>query len=117
MGASNRVIAGDYNNYVVKCDISNIYLEHPTNFRQRVNLNTSTVANYDIMDEERKKSGTSMIGRAAVGAMILGPVGLLAGATAKRKGIYTVTLNFSDGKRSMIEIDEKRYKQLLRSCF
>ena len=69
------------------------------------------------------KSGTSAILRGAAGAALLGPVGILAGLTAKNKGIYTVAiqwkpdLNGNDRGRSLIEIDEQAYKLLVKSMF
>ena len=59
----------------------------------------------------------SAVGRAAVGTFLLGPVGLLAGVTAKRKGIYTIALEYHKGGKSLIEIDEKRYKLLIKKMF
>lgn len=44
-------------------------------------------------------------------------VGLAAGLTAKRKGIYMVAIEFYDGKKSLIEINEKAYKNLIRDMF
>ena len=58
------------------------------------------------MDEECVKSAASAVGRAAVGTILLGPIGLLAGVTAKRKGVYTIALEFHNGGKSLIEIDE-----------
>ena len=83
----------------------------------RIELTKSNVKNYEVLDAEERKSGTSGILRAAAGAMLLGPVGLAAGLTAKRKGIYMVAIEFYDSKKSLIEINEKAYKNLIRDMF
>lgn len=114
MGTKNKVIAGDYMGLEIFC-FDNIYIHDP--FGVDIELNKETIKTYEIVDEESKKSASSMIGRAALGAAILGPIGLLAGATARRKGIYTVAIEFNDGKKSLLEIDEKRYKKLLKIMF
>ena len=58
------------------------------------------------------------VARGLVGGALLGPVGLLAGGlSAKNKGIYQVAVQFKDGSRSLIEIDDKIYKALISSCF
>ena len=53
-----------------------------------------------------------------MGGALLGPVGLLAGGlSAKNKGAYQIALAFKDGKRSLIEVDDKIYKALVASLF
>ena len=76
-----------------------------------------TVESYEVLDSEFSKSGTSAVLRAGVGAMFLGPVGLLAGVTAKKKGVYTIIIHFKDGKNSLVEISQKTYKKLLEAMF
>lgn len=72
---------------------------------------------YEVITEEKMKSGTSAILRGAAGVALLGGVGILAGLTAKTKGIYTVVILWKDGERSLIEIDEKLYKVLVKGMF
>ena len=74
-------------------------------------------SDYEVITEEKMKSGTSAILRGAAGMALLGGVGILAGLTAKTKGIYTIAILWKDGERSLIEIDEKLYKVLVKSMF
>lgn len=53
----------------------------------------------------------------AVGGILLGPVGLLAGLSAKNKDIYQIAIQLKDGKRSLLEVDDKICKALVKSCF
>ena len=62
-------------------------------------------------------SGWDAILRGVAGMTLLGGVGILAGLTAKTKGIYTVAILWKDGEKSLIEIDEKLYKILVKSMF
>lgn len=111
--AKNKVIAGDYTGkYVVK-DLM---------VKGHINVAGKTVAKwsisgYDLITEEKLKSGSSAILRGMAGVAVLGPVGILAGLSAKNKGINTVALAWSDGKKSLIEIDDKLYKMLVSSMF
>lgn len=82
-----------------------------------IELTKGTVKSYEVLDAEERKSGTSGILRAGAGAIFLGPIGLAAGLTAKRKGIYTIAIEFQDGKRSLVEINEKTYKKLIQDMF
>ncbi len=115
MGAKNKVIAGDYEGKDIYCFLGDLSIL--IDIGKNIPLDKSTIKSYDIIDEESRKSATSAVGRATVGAMLLGPVGLLAGVTAKRKGVYIVALEFYKGGKSLIEIDEKRYKLLIKKMF
>ena len=82
------------------------------------NLFISTVDSYELITDEHRKSAASGIARGLVAGALVGPVGLLAGGlSAKTKGIYQVAIQFKDGKRSLVEVDDKVYKAIVRACF
>ena len=116
--AKNKVIAGDYENKNV---IGKAGMKHPVitlGFVNSIPINKETVDSYELITNEHTKSAASGITRGLVGGALLGPVGLLTGiATAKNKGIYQVAIQFKDGKRSLIEIDDPAYKLLIKACF
>ena len=71
-----------------------------------------------MITDEHRKSAKSGIARGLVGGALLGPVGMLAGGiTAKSKGIYQVAVQFKDGKRRLLEVNDKFYKAIIKSCF
>lgn len=116
MGAKNRVIAGDYEGCgIIKNPHGSIsvVLGIFNNFP----LDKSTVTECQDVDSETGISATSAITRGAIGSFLLGPVGLLAAASAKKKGVHLVGVYFYDGQQSLIEIDEKLYKILVRAMF
>ena len=51
------------------------------------------------------------------GVALLGGVGILAGLSAKNKGIFTIAIQWKDGKKSLIEIDDKLYKKFINEMF
>ncbi|AWO73868.1 hypothetical protein C1N76_04305 [Geobacillus thermoleovorans] len=55
--------------------------------------------------------------RGLVGSFLLGPVGLLAGLSAKTKGVHVVAIKFKDGKKSLLEVNEKIYAALMKNLF
>ncbi len=116
--ASNSVIGGDYKGSSCKMTggKSN-HVEIRDSFRGNIPLTKTTVASYSLVDAEERKSASSGVLRAGVGAFLLGPIGLAAGLSAKRKGIYTIAIEFRDGRKSLIEIDEELYKQFIRDVF
>lgn len=115
--AKNRVIAGTYQGRHVMEVWGKLYIFTGL-FKEDVTINKSTVCRYEVMSETQTKSAASVAGRGLVGGLLLGPVGLLAGAlSARAKGDYVVAIEFHNGDKSLLEIDEKLYKTLLRHLF
>lgn len=116
MGAKNKVIAGDYEGKAVGSTFAGPYII--MSFGKTTPLDKTTIESYELITDEHRKSAASGVGRGLVGGALLGPVGLLAGGlSAKSKGIYQVAIQFKDGKRSLVEIDDKIYKALIKACF
>lgn len=113
--AKNMVIAGDYMNKGVANILGSaqILLDR----KNVITLDKYTVDSYDVITEDSRKSAASGIARGAVGVALLGPVGMLAGLSAKNKNTITIAIRFKDGKNSLIEIDEKIYKVFIRAMF
>lgn len=119
-GAQNKVIAGFYSGHRVIVDMGCPFIVQSGNALSGARgwrVNKSEVETYELLSEDKVRSGTSTILRGAAGAAILGPVGLLAAATGKKKGIYCVALQWKNGQKSLMEVDEKIYKALVTSMF
>lgn len=114
MGASNTVVAGDYKGRPVQ-NYGKLYIS--LSFSKTLDISKQTVEEYEVLDGSEKTSGTSAVGRAAVGAFFLGPIGLAAGLSAKKKGTYNIAIQFKDGKKSLLEVDEKIYKAIMQVLF
>ncbi|MCX7842801.1 MAG: hypothetical protein N2489_06970 [Clostridia bacterium] len=116
MGAKNKVIAGDYEGKYLGQTAQGVFIS--TGAFKTVYVNKDTVEAYEVMDESKNKSAASAVGRGLVGGFLLGPVGLLAGGlSAKTKGTYVVAIQFKDGKKSLLEVDEKKYNLIIKHCF
>lgn len=115
MGAANKVIAGDYEGGIVRAGSGGMVIQHGV-FKS-IKVNKKSIESYERITEESTKSASSAVMRGALGAFLLGPVGLLAGASAKNKGVYTIALLFKDGKKSLIEIDDQIYKVFIKAAF
>lgn len=73
---------------------------------------------YELITDEHRKSAASGVARGIVGGALLGPVGMLAGGiSAKSKGIFQIAVEFNDGKRSLLEVDDKIYNTIVKGCF
>ena len=75
----------------------------------------SAVASYGVLSSTNDISTSSAIGRAALGAAMVGSVGLLAGLTAKRKQEYKIQVTWGDYSTSVIELNEEGYN-IFSSC-
>lgn len=114
--AKNKVIAGDYEGKKIDCSFGNAFLQ--TGVFKTLDLNKTNVESYELITDEHRKSAASGVARGIVGGALLGPVGMLAGGiSAKNKGIYQIASQFADGKRSLLEIDDKIYKAMMKKLF
>lgn len=119
--AKNKVIAGDYEGKNLMLSKQAFFGKEElylfTGFTGKFPLNKGTVASYEVITEEHRKSAVSGVTRGLVGGVLLGPVGLLAGLSAKNKGTHTLAIEFADGKKSLVEINEKIYKTFMQTMF
>ena len=76
------------------------------------------VASYEVIDKSSTKNTGNMVKRGIFGSLLAGDAGLLAGAlSSKDTNTYTIAVEFKDGKRSLIELDDEYYKIFIRDCF
>ena len=116
----NKVTAGVYEGYSVKGGWNSVTLNPPLFSENNTNiaLNRNTIRRYEVIEGDQRKSAISGIARGLLGGYFFGSAGTIGGTlSAKNRGIYTVVLEFYDGRRSLIEIDDKKYKALIRSVF
>lgn len=113
--ASNKVIAGDYQGKLVGGSLGEAFIS--LSITKFLYLNSDTVASVTSLDDDSQISVASAAMRGFVGELILGPIGLIAAATAKRNGFHILGIEFMDGKRSVVEVDDKRYRSIVQSCF
>ena len=113
--AKNKVIAGDYKGKSVSKTFGTVYIQKT--MLDTLEINKETVDGYELITDKQQKSAVSGVARGAVGAALLGPVGMLAGLSAKSKGKYTVAIQFKTGENSLLEVDDKLYNAIVKNCF
>ena len=113
--ARNKVVAGDYKGKLVGGSCGEAFIS--LTMTKFLYLNKETVSSLTPLDDDNQISMASAAMRGLVGELILGPIGLVAAATAKRNGIHIVGVELKDGKRSIVEVDDKRYKNMVQACF
>lgn len=113
--ARNKVIAGDFKGKLVGGSFGEAFIS--LTMTKFLCLNKETVGSLTPLDDDSQISVASAAMRGLVGELVLGPIGLVAAATAKRNGIHVVGIEFKDGKRSVVEVDDKRYRSVVQACF
>lgn len=116
MKAKNRVINGEH----IGCKVINIdnQMLVISKGTRNVPLSKRTVSNILEINKESNKSISNTVGRSIVGGALLGGVGAITGAVTSKSDIsHTVMIQFKDGKKSLIEIDDKLYGILNMSLF
>ncbi len=118
MTLKNIVTAGDYEDRHIELSGKKVFIRDGNfGFGKKIFIDRDTVDAYEVVGEDIKTSGTSAVARGAVGAAILGPVGLLAGVSAKKKGIHTIAIQFKDGKKSLMDVDDEVFKSIIKRMF
>lgn len=116
--AKNMVIAGDYMGKPVGNLGGQPQIMVSSRWSENAFLDKAAIDSYEVITEETSKSAASGVARGIVGGALLGPVGMLAGSlSAKNKGTITLAVMFKDGKRSLLEIDDKIYKAIIQRMF
>lgn len=113
--AKNKVIAGDYDGWDVVTGGGKLHLMH------RLTKVELTNANVDRCDVITSQSGSSFWGtflRGYVGNAILGPAGLMASTVgAAGKQTILLSIEFKGGMRSLLEVDDKTYKKIIKALY
>lgn len=122
--ASNKVIEGEFKGKNLFCKKNRAYIviklppSAPLFGTQKsVFLDSNTVASYRRVDSSSDVSLASAMVRGAVGEAVAGDIGGIAGAmTAGSYSSNIVLITFKDGKKSLINIDDRVYDSLKRGC-
>ncbi len=117
----NTVTSGDYKGgkvlLKVKLKDNEVFINKPGFIGGKIPIDKNTIASYEVIDAESQTSATSAVARGYVGAALLGPIGIAAALSAKKKGLHTIAIQFKDGKSSMLAVDKEIYKNITQILF
>lgn len=100
--AKNKVIAGDYKGYTVISAMNRVSIGYMLKIIQ---INHETVKSWKIEDKEKKGPGVASV-------MVFGVL-----AFAGDKNVSTVSIEWQDGKKSLLEVDSKALKAIQSALF
>ncbi len=113
--ARNTVLAGDYAGCrVFRMSANCAYISGTMKKTDDVRFCPDTVASYELLTEDMIRAGNSLLLTGSLDPGCLTSLRLNATPQKQAKGIYTLAFKFTDGKRALIEVDEKIYTTIVR---
>ena len=113
--ARNMVLAGDYAGSRVFCISAKLaYISGTMTKSDDIYLTEKTLVRFEVMTDDVIRSGNSLLLTGVLDPACLGKLRLRATEAMQKKGIYTVAVKFHDDKRSLMEIDERTYRAVVR---
>ena len=78
-------------------------------------MNKLSISSYTVIDESNKDQYSFWKG--ALGVVLLGGFGAVAGVNGKKTKEYLIAIEWKDGEKSLICLDEENYKVFVKSMF
>lgn len=105
--AKNQVIEGKFKGQYLIKDAKNT-AQICYGWMKTYPIAKENVEKIDLLTAEQSRDMGSTVARGLVGGVLLGPVGLVAGALlGKDSNINRFEITYKDGEKSLIEVDKK----------
>lgn len=116
-----KVLAGDWAPGTV-CIFEPAFFGKPNRIRMaRVfgpEYSDTEVVSIDLLTQQNSTSVFKKAGWGAVGGLALGPLGMFAGLLGGgNRHEKIVAIEFTDGKRALLQVDTKSYAEIMRLAF
>ena len=79
------------------------------------NFTKNNISSYTVIDESNKEEYSFWKG--ALGTVFFGGLGAIAGINGKSRKEYLISVEWKDGNKSLILIDDEYYKVFVKSMF
>lgn len=103
----NYVVEGKYKNTKISGNHISVYPPYP--------LSKFSISPYTVIDESNKDQYSFWKG--ALGVALFGGFGAVAGVNGKKSKEYLIAIEWKDGEKSLICLDEDAYKVFVKSMF
>ena len=78
-------------------------------------LSKTYISSYTVIDESNKDQYSFWKGD--LGVALFGGLGAIAGVNGKKKKEYLIAIEWKDGEKSLISLDDEYYKVFVKSNF
>jgi len=103
-------------NYVLEGKYKNEKITHGTLlYADSSPFSKRYISSYTVIDESNKDQYSFWKG--ALGAALFGGIGAIAGIGGKKKKEYLIAVEWKDGEKSLILINDEYYKVFVKSMF
>ena len=109
----NKVIAGDFQHWDVLCGGNKLYFMHRL---QKQVIDKNDIARFDTVSDVSESALWKPLLCGGIGSAVFGLPGMMIGAAAGSGSSksFLVSLEFVDGRKSLLEVDKTVYKSLFR---
>lgn len=112
---NNSVVSGDLAGSPLEVSQNEAIIVDRTGCRYPINKHT--IESWQIVDSTSRTSATSAVMRGAIGAFLLGPIGIAAALSAKKKGTHLIAVEFANGKQCLLEVDDKMKEKIIKAMY
>ncbi len=114
MSQINSILEGKYKNKKI-IDTSILKISNAEINGSNYPLSKFTISSYTVMNESNKDQYSFWKG--ALGVALFGGIGAVAGIGGKNKKEYLIAIEWKDGEKSLILINDEYYKVFVKSMF
>ncbi len=109
----NKIVAGDFQHWDVLCRGNKLYFMHRLT-KQEIDKND--IARFETVSDVSENALWKPLLCGGIGSAVFGLPGMMLGAAAGSGSTksFLVSLEFTDGRKSLLEVDKNIYKALFR---
>lgn len=111
----NTVIAGDYKGQGVLKAFGGVCITLP--MFKTLKICKETVKDYEIIDKNTQISSFDAVRRANNWSFLMGNAGYAAALGAKSKRTFLIAIEFKDGKKSLLEVNDQIFRAITIALF
>lgn len=108
----NYILEGKFKNERIKSFSDSLYLP---DIDYGYYIYKNNISSYTVIDESNKDQYSFWKG--ALGVALFGSIGAVAGISGKNKKEYLIAIEWKDGDKSLILINDEYYKVFVKSMF
>lgn len=108
----NYVIEGTHKGSKIDCSNTRIWIKCQPYSRT---MNKLSISSYTVIDEFNKEEYSFWEG--ALGVALWGEFGTIAGIGGKKSKEYLVAVEWKEGGKSLLSLDEDAYKEFVKNMF
>ncbi len=113
--SKGKVIAGDYKNYDVVAYGGKCFFMH---WLKKVNVNKAVISRYELVSDIDRHPFWSTLVKGAISRAVFGTLGAASAiSSSMNKKAHIISIEFKNGRRSLIEVPDVDYINVLKAIY